>query len=94
MQDEADQVQYLGTGRRKLAVARVFLRPGSGKILINRRDMREYFPAGAAIRNPQERSVSTVPEQSEAFQFGLDLFFQEFFNHSSQSIALCVIFNT
>ena len=45
MQDVADQVQYLGTGRRKLAVARVFLRPGSGKILINRRDMREYFPA-------------------------------------------------
>ena len=43
----ADQIQYLGTGRRKLAVARVFLRPGGGKILINRREMDDYFPAEA-----------------------------------------------
>ena len=45
MQNVADQLQYLGTGRRKLAVARVFLRPGSGKILINRRELENYFPA-------------------------------------------------
>lgn len=36
-------VQYLGTGRRKTAVARVFLRPGSGKIEINRRPLEDYF---------------------------------------------------
>ena len=51
----ADQVQYLGTGRRKLAVARVFLRPGSGKILVNRRELEDYFPAEvhrAAVRQP------------------------------------------
>jgi len=36
-------VQYLGTGRRKLAIARVFLRPGSGSVLVNRRELEEYF---------------------------------------------------
>ena len=36
-------VQYLGTGRRKLAIARVFLRPGSGSILVNRRSLDDYF---------------------------------------------------
>lgn len=35
--------QYLGTGRRKLAVARVFLRPGSGKVEINKRTVDDYF---------------------------------------------------
>ena len=34
-----------GTGRRKRAVARVRIRPGSGKILINKREMAEFFPA-------------------------------------------------
>ena len=35
--------QYYGTGRRKRAVARVFLRPGDGKILINKRDFSDFF---------------------------------------------------
>ncbi len=39
----ATLVQYLGTGRRKSAVARVFLRPGSGKITVNGRPFDEYF---------------------------------------------------
>ncbi len=33
------------TGRRKRAVARVRIRPGSGKITINRRAVEEYFPS-------------------------------------------------
>ena len=37
------QVQYMGTGRRKSAVARVYLRPGTGNITINRRPIEEYF---------------------------------------------------
>ena len=36
-------VQYMGTGRRKTSVARVRLLPGTGNIIINRRDMDEYF---------------------------------------------------
>ena len=36
-------IQYYGTGRRKSSVARVFLRPGPGKITINKRDIDDYF---------------------------------------------------
>ena len=39
----AEQVQYYGTGRRKSSVARVFLRPGSGKFVVNGREMDKYF---------------------------------------------------
>lgn len=35
--------QYYGTGRRKAAIARVFLRPGNGRILVNGKDFQEYF---------------------------------------------------
>jgi small subunit ribosomal protein S9 len=35
--------QYYGTGRRKRSVARVFLRPGTGKILVNKRELSEFF---------------------------------------------------
>lgn len=35
--------QYYGTGRRKRSVARVFLRPGTGKILVNKRELSDFF---------------------------------------------------
>ena len=35
--------QYYGTGRRKTAVARVFLRPGEGKIVVNGKEFQSYF---------------------------------------------------
>ena len=35
--------QYYGTGMRKEAVARVFLRPGNGKVTVNGQDFNEYF---------------------------------------------------
>jgi small subunit ribosomal protein S9 len=35
--------QYLGTGRRKKSIARVRLLPGSGKIMINKRELDDYF---------------------------------------------------
>lgn len=38
------QVQYNGTGRRKTSVARVRLVPGTGRVIINKRDAEEYFP--------------------------------------------------
>jgi small subunit ribosomal protein S9 len=39
----ADLVQYYGTGRRKSAVARVFLRPGTGKFTVNEKEHDVYF---------------------------------------------------
>ena len=35
--------RYYGTGRRKKSIARVYLTPGTGKIMINKRDIDEYF---------------------------------------------------
>ncbi len=48
-------IQYYGTGRRKTSTARVYLRPGSGEITVNRRTFGEYFPNEALqmiIRQP------------------------------------------
>ena len=39
----ADLVQYYGTGRRKTAIARVFLRPGTGQWTVNGKAFEEYF---------------------------------------------------
>ncbi|MBP5548143.1 MAG: 30S ribosomal protein S9 [Bacteroidales bacterium] len=33
-------------GRRKTAVARIYMKPGSGNITVNNRDYKEYFPTG------------------------------------------------
>ncbi|MGO9894517.1 MAG: 30S ribosomal protein S9 [Bryobacteraceae bacterium] len=51
----ATLVQYLGTGRRKRSVARVFLRPGKGDITVNHRAFDEYFvteSTRAVVRQP------------------------------------------
>ncbi|MGL5614865.1 MAG: 30S ribosomal protein S9 [Sarcina sp.] len=37
------KVQYMGTGRRKKSVARVRLVPGEGKVVINKREIENYF---------------------------------------------------
>ena len=39
-----NQTQYYGTGRRKTASARVYLRPGVGEMQINGRNLDGYFP--------------------------------------------------
>ncbi len=39
----ADLIQYYGTGRRKSSIARVFLRPGSGKFTVNGKESDVYF---------------------------------------------------
>jgi len=41
--------RFYGTGKRKNAVARVFLKPGEGKILINGREVAEYFPRETSV---------------------------------------------
>ena len=49
--------QYYGTGRRKSSTARVFLKAGSGKITINKRNIDEYFGRETAcmvVRQPLE----------------------------------------
>src|SRR6185312_7333225 len=49
--------QHYGTGRRKCATARVFIKPGKGKITVNGRSLEEYFgrvTAHMIIRQPLE----------------------------------------
>jgi len=51
----AKLVQQLGTGRRKTATARIFLRPGKGQITVNHRPFENYFvseSARAYVRQP------------------------------------------
>ena len=48
-------IQYYGTGRRKTSTARVYLRPGTGEIRVNRKTFDVYFPNQAlrmVIRQP------------------------------------------
>lgn len=47
----AAEVQYWGTGRRKTATARVRLVPGDGDIVINGKDVDEYFSRKALIKD-------------------------------------------
>ena len=49
--------QYYGTGRRKTAIARVFLRSGSGKIVVNDKPVDEFFSRETGrmvVRQPLE----------------------------------------
>ncbi|GAB2715427.1 30S ribosomal protein S9 [Halomonas garicola] len=49
--------QYYGTGRRKTSTARVFLKPGTGKITVNQRELDQYFgrvTGQMVVRQPLE----------------------------------------
>ena len=55
-------VQYLGTGRRKSSVARVYLRAGKGTITINGRAFEDYIPSAAVrldVLQPLELTETT-----------------------------------
>ena len=45
----AEEVKYYATGRRKESSARVWLKPGEGKITVNDRDFKDYFPRDTLI---------------------------------------------
>jgi small subunit ribosomal protein S9 len=61
----AELVQYYGTGRRKSAVARVYLRPGSGEFKVNGRPFEQYFVTPAQRFSARQPLVST--ETASAF---------------------------
>jgi small subunit ribosomal protein S9 len=54
--------QFYGTGRRKDAVARVFLRPGTGKITVNGREVSEYFGRATLVQIVHQPLVATQTE--------------------------------
>src|SRR5207245_1929957 len=55
----AELVQYYGTGRRKSAIARVYLRPGSGDFKVNGRPFEQYFVTESQRASAKVPLVST-----------------------------------
>jgi len=90
----ADLIQYYGTGRRKSSIARVFLRPGSGKFTVNGKEFETYFvtpaqraaakqPLGIADINETFDVITTVKGggvcgQADAVKLGIARALMEF----------------
>jgi small subunit ribosomal protein S9 len=55
----AEAFNVHAVGKRKSAVARVYLRPGSGRIVVNQRDFQEYFPV-ETTRNLARQPLTLV----------------------------------
>lgn len=55
---------FLGTGRRKSSVAQVKLTSGSGKITVNGRDVREFFPYETNVMDLMQPLVATGNEKT------------------------------
>ena len=63
----AAPVQYNAVGRRKTSVARVYLRPGSGKFIVNKREIEQHFPL------PVRRKVINMPFQATSTEGQFDV---------------------
>ena len=83
----AELVQYYGTGRRKRAIARVYLRPGSGEFKVNGRAFEEYFVT------PAQRSAAKAPlastDTAAAFN-GIDSGLGGGVRGQAEAVKLCI----
>jgi small subunit ribosomal protein S9 len=61
------EARYLATGKRKRSVARVTLRPGSGKIEVNRRALEEFFP------RPLHQTMARQPLTITGYEGSVDV---------------------
>jgi small subunit ribosomal protein S9 len=52
-------IQYYGTGRRKTSTARVFLRPGTGRIVVNRRPVEQAFTTATLLTTVKQPLLVT-----------------------------------
>ena len=71
---------YYGTGRRKSSIARVFIQPGKGNIVINNKPMEEYFTRYTSqmiMKQPLELTKNT-----STFDIGISSFESIFFIRS------------
>ncbi len=55
--------KYYGTGRRKSAIAKVNLIPGKGKIIVNGKDVKEYFPFEVLVMDLTQPLVLTNTQE-------------------------------
>ena len=56
--------RYYATGKRKTAIARVWIKPGAGDIQVNNRTVEEYF-GGGYLRNKIEKPFKTTETESQ-----------------------------
>ena len=59
---------WWGTGRRKTAVARVRIRPGSGKLVVNKKELSDFFP------REQDRKAVVAPLKAVHAESAFDVF--------------------
>lgn len=59
------QDRYYATGKRKTAIARVWLTPGSGKVVVNKMDAEDYF--GGTFKTYKIEQPFKITETSEQF---------------------------
>ena len=65
--------RFYGTGRRKTSIARVWIKPGSGRILVNRRAFEDYFPRETSrmvINQPFEVTSTIGQYRADVNVFG------------------------
>ena len=55
---------YIGTGRRKAAIAQVKMTPGKGKITVHGRDVKEFFPYDTNVMDLKQPLVATSNEET------------------------------
>ncbi len=59
---------WWGTGRRKASVARVRIKPGDGKLMVNKKELKEYF------RRPQDQDAVMAPIKAVQAEGKFDIF--------------------
>lgn len=60
----ANKRVFIGTGRRKSSIAQVKMTPGKGKITVNGRDVREFFPYETNVMDLKQPLVATNNEET------------------------------
>ena len=78
----AKTTKFYGTGRRKSSIARVYITPGTGKIVINKKDMDEYFGLDTlkvcvAYKMPDGTDTENFPATLEELE-GCEPVYEEF----------------
>ena len=63
MMAKKSEAQFYGTGRRKSSVARVYVTPGKGNILVNGRDVNEYMPYATLVMDLKQPLTVTGTEE-------------------------------
>ena len=80
-----DQIHTVG--KRKTSVARVYMKPGKGTLLINKRDVNDYFPEGLITYKVFQPIVATNSKNS--FDFKINVYGGGF-NSQAEAIRLAI----